>query len=165
MANAVVRVWRATCSSRYVLSRQLAIVSLVLSSCGGEASSARRVHVVTGLIVDDGHSTSAVIDLRIDAAGAGTTFAWRMAAVPDHALCGESLGWRLDVGGRPAEVPANDPRDVRLRATSGNHPECDPAEYVARCGEPVTLLVMDDDEVLLATLDTTYECLFRLPLL
>ena len=36
-----------------------------------------------------------------------------------------------------------------------------PVEAVATCGEPVTLVVTTDDDDLLATFATTYDCLFH----
>jgi hypothetical protein len=122
-----------------------------------------RVHAVSAVVVDYGDSANAVIDLSIDADTVPTLLTWKVGAAPNHNLCGRALDWRLEVDESATVVPANEPRQVRLRASSGNRPVCNPAEYVAKCGEPVRLIVMTGSDDIVATFDTTYECLLRIP--
>ena len=124
--------------------------------------------MVSGILVYDGYSVTAAIDLHVDAAQAPTTFSWRVGAVTDHGLCGRNLGWRLDLAegsSASTQVPVNADLDLRLRATSHDRPACDAEQPVARCGDPVTLLVMTGDDDVLAAIDTTFGCLFPAPTL
>lgn len=120
----------------------------------------QRVHIVAVRIVDNGDYTRAAMYLRIDAAAEPTTFAWQAGVIPEHQPCNQAIGWRLDLRAEPLVVPSNEPREVWLRAWSGNRPACAPEVYVAKCGERVTLVLMSDDDVVLATRETRYECMF-----
>jgi hypothetical protein len=116
---------------------------------------------VSGIVVYNGHSVIAALDLHIDAAPRPTTFAWRVGAVPEHRLCGLPLGWRLDLDDKSNEstdTPPNEGRDLRLRATSRDRPACDAKHLVAQCGDTVSVLVMTGDDDIVAALDTTFEC-------
>lgn len=149
-----------------LVSRSAAAVLVLASAffaCGAEAPATGRVHIVHAILVYDGSSAIATIDLHVDAARDAAMFPWRVGAVPSHGLCGLHLGWRLDIdetSSTSTEVPANEARDLRLRATSHDRPACDAEQVVARCGEPVSLLVMYDTDDVVAALDTTFECWF-----
>jgi hypothetical protein len=149
-----------------LVSRSAAAVLVLASAlfaCAADAPATGRVHIVSAVLVYDGSLAIAAIDVHVDAAREATTFSWRVGALPSHGLCGLHLGWRLDLdetSNTSTELPANEARDVRLRATSRDRPACDAEQVVARCGEPVSLLVMNDTDDVVAALDTTFECLF-----
>ncbi len=72
--------------------------------------------------------------------------------VPSHLVCGNVMGVRLDDAGE-------------THAEGGSLASCDPRhprEPVAQCGETVTLVLWDQEDAVLATFATTYECLFEL---
>jgi hypothetical protein len=116
---------------------------------------------VSGIVVYDGYFVTAAMDLHVDAARAPTSLLWRVGAVTEHGLCGQTLGWRLDLDDASTastELAAGEPRALRLRARSRDRPACDPEQLVARCGDAVTLLVMTGADDILAALDTTFDC-------
>ena len=156
--------WHTRCKLAAVFARRLALALFALFGCGGAESSVGPVHIVSGVLVYDGSRVTAALNLRVDAVAATTTFAWHVGALPAHGLrhCA-AQGWRLDVVDSSSELTPNESRDVALRARSYDRPACDPSEPVARCGDRVWLVVMTDDDVPLATLDTTFICLFRVP--
>jgi hypothetical protein len=107
----------------------LLVLSPLIASCGGETRPAQRVHILSGVLVYDGWSVVAAIDLHVDPAQEPTTFSWRIGAVPEHGLCGMKLGWRLDfsdVSSASNEIEAHEERDLRLRATSYDRPHVIP---------------------------------------
>jgi hypothetical protein len=146
----------------------LLVLLLLFSSCNGAVLSAQRVHIVSGILVYTGYSVATAIELHVDPSQAPTTFSWRVGAVTEQGLCRQDLGWRLDLArgsNASSYVAANAALDLRLRATSNDRPACDPGQLVARCGDPVRLLVMTGDDEILAELDTTLYCLLPAPTL
>ena len=114
---------------------------------------------MSGAVVYNGRSVTVALDLHVDAAHQAAKLSWRVGAVPDHPLCGAARGWRLDVSEPPTDVAANTALDLHVHATSGDRPTCAPEQSVARCGDSVTLLLMAEDDDVLAAPDTTYVCL------
>ncbi len=129
----------------------------LLASCGGAVEDAPpSVTVTRASLVDDGAYFVATIEARVTGGAQGGRVAlWAAAAYDarplapayDSPACEAYAGWLLDGEALPElELAPNESRDLTLRATSDRAPSCAPRSIVARCGEPITVVLVPEGE-------------------
>jgi len=133
-----------------------------MSACGG-GGEALDSEIAYGDVFFDGHRTGALVRVHVPDGVRGAASPLRIGVVTGHLVCGRYLGFMMDVAVQETLSDVGGAREIRLRAAGGDRPACNDAEQLSACGEALSVVLVTDEDEVVARYATTYRCAFPLP--